>query len=84
MKTPTIVQRARSAPAEHRRSRRRAESRERPCRADGTPLERHQLRERATPGPEDRALYTCRCGSTFQAPVTASVGCPHCGEPQAW
>jgi hypothetical protein len=84
MKTPTIVQRARAVPVEHRRSPRRAEPRERPCPADRTPLEGHQLRERATPGPEDRALYSCRCGSTFQAPVTASVGCPHCGEPQAW
>jgi hypothetical protein len=80
MQMPTIVERARVAPTERRRSRRRQEPRERSCPA----AERDQRRERATPGPEDRALYTCRCGSTFQAPVTASVGCPHCGEPQAW
>jgi hypothetical protein len=41
-------------------------------------------RERRTGGPQDRALYTCRCGSAFQAPVSASVRCPHCGEAQAW
>jgi DNA-directed RNA polymerase subunit RPC12/RpoP len=35
-------------------------------------------------GPQDRALYICRCGSAFQAAVTASVRCPHCGELQAW
>ena len=35
-------------------------------------------------GPEDRALYGCACGCTFQAAVTASVGCPHCGTGQAW
>jgi hypothetical protein len=83
MKTPTIVQRARAAPAERRRAPRRGQPHQRPRPADRK-VEGHQLRERATPGPEDRALYSCRCGSTFQAPVTASVGCPHCGEPQAW
>ena len=80
MQMPTIVQRGRVAPSEHGRPRRRQDSRDRPC----PPAEPDQRRERATPGPQDRALYTCRCGSTFQAPVTASVGCPHCGEPQAW
>lgn len=42
-------------------------------------------RERTSDGgPQDRALYGCQCGSTFQAPVIASVSCPHCGETQAW
>jgi hypothetical protein len=41
-------------------------------------------RERRTGGPQDKALYVCRCGSAFQAPVTASVRCPHCGDAQAW
>lgn len=41
-------------------------------------------RARRSGGPQDRALYVCRCGSAFQAPVTASVRCPHCGESQAW
>jgi len=35
-------------------------------------------------GPEDRALYACRCGFAFKAAVTTSVGCPHCGTEQAW
>jgi hypothetical protein len=41
-------------------------------------------RERRTGGPQDQALYICRCGSAFQAVVSASVRCPHCGDPQAW
>ena len=41
-------------------------------------------RERRTGGPQDQALYICRCGSAFQAVVSASVRCPHCGESQAW
>jgi hypothetical protein len=51
---------------------------ERPAGADATD------RARRSGGPQDRALYVCRCGSAFQAPVTASVRCPHCGESQAW
>jgi hypothetical protein len=41
-------------------------------------------RELRTGGPQDKALYVCRCGSAFQAVVSASVRCPHCGDPQAW
>jgi hypothetical protein len=33
---------------------------------------------------EDAALYNCSCGYVFKAPVTTSVGCPHCGTAQAW
>jgi hypothetical protein len=33
---------------------------------------------------EDAALYNCSCGYVFKAAVTTSVGCPHCGTPQAW
>jgi hypothetical protein len=51
---------------------------ERPAAADA------EDRARRSGGPQDRALYVCRCGSAFQAPVTASVRCPHCGESQAW
>ena len=47
----------------------------------GHPAER---RMRDSGGPEDRALYTCQCGYLFEAPVTPSVTCPHCGEGQAW
>ena len=35
-------------------------------------------------GPEDSALYACMCGYAFQAAVTTSVHCPHCGTQQAW
>jgi hypothetical protein len=44
------------------------------------PVERH----RRAGGPEDRALYSCSCGYQFDAPVSASVQCPHCGQGQAW
>jgi hypothetical protein len=36
-------------------------------------------------GPQaDQALYTCGCGFVFHAVVSTSVGCPHCGDTQAW
>lgn len=35
-------------------------------------------------GPQDSALYECACGAAFTAPVSTSVGCPHCGSGQAW
>lgn len=41
-------------------------------------------RDRRADGPEDRALYHCQCGYAFQAAVSTSVGCPHCGSAQAW
>jgi hypothetical protein len=43
-----------------------------------------QARERAAGGPEDRAAYSCSCGHVFEAPVSTTVGCPHCGDTQAW
>jgi rubrerythrin len=43
-----------------------------------------QARERSAGGPEDRALYRCQCGYMFEASVSTSVGCPHCGDAQAW
>ncbi|HEX7292872.1 MAG TPA: hypothetical protein VF250_17250 [Conexibacter sp.] len=43
-----------------------------------------QARERAAGGPEDRAAYRCTCGCVFEAPVSTTVGCPHCGGTQAW
>ena len=33
---------------------------------------------------QDQATYACRCGYVFEAPVSTSVGCPHCGDEQAW
>ena len=34
--------------------------------------------------PQDQALYMCQCGFAFEAPVSTSVDCPHCGTVQAW
>jgi hypothetical protein len=34
--------------------------------------------------PQDRALYSCGCGYAFDALVSTSVDCPHCGDRQAW
>jgi hypothetical protein len=33
---------------------------------------------------QDAATYSCGCGYVFLAPVSTSVGCPHCGAAQAW
>jgi hypothetical protein len=41
-------------------------------------------RIREAGGPVDRASYVCQCGFLFQAPVSTSVTCPHCGCGQAW
>ncbi len=44
-----------------------------------------QERSRRLGGPsQDRALYGCNCGYAFDAPVSTSVDCPHCGDRQAW
>jgi predicted Zn-ribbon and HTH transcriptional regulator len=43
-----------------------------------------ERRHRASVAPEDEAHYGCSCGYQFQAPVSTSVACPHCGAPQAW
>jgi hypothetical protein len=43
-----------------------------------------QARAQRSGGPDDRALYSCSCGCAFKAPVTTTVGCPHCGLTQAW
>ncbi len=34
--------------------------------------------------PQDQATYACPCGYVFAAAVSTSVGCPHCGDSQAW
>jgi hypothetical protein len=43
-----------------------------------------QERARRSGGPQDRALYSCGCGYAFKAKVTTTVGCPNCGQQQAW
>jgi hypothetical protein len=41
-------------------------------------------RVREAGGPVDRASYTCACGYLFNATVSTTVMCPHCGADQAW
>jgi hypothetical protein len=41
-------------------------------------------RVRDAGGPVDRASYSCACGLLFQARVSTTVMCPHCGAGQAW
>jgi rubrerythrin len=48
------------------------------------PMHRDERRLRDAGGPHDRSQYQCGCGYLFEAPVTASVTCPHCGAGQAW
>jgi hypothetical protein len=43
-----------------------------------------ERRARASGGPQDHALYSCGCGYVFDASVSTSVHCPHCGDTQAW
>jgi hypothetical protein len=43
-----------------------------------------ERRLRESGGPDDRAQYACTCGYVFQADVSTSVACPHCGTAQAW
>jgi hypothetical protein len=46
---------------------------------------RPQSRRAAQPEAEfDRTTYSCGCGFVFQAAVSTSVACPHCGDAQAW
>ncbi|MGH2873497.1 MAG: hypothetical protein ACRDL5_13690 [Solirubrobacteraceae bacterium] len=41
-------------------------------------------REREAGVSHDEASYTCLCGFVFEALVSTSVQCPHCGVSQAW
>jgi hypothetical protein len=59
-------------------------ARQRPARAYITPAQ-PPVREQRGGGPsQDNALYSCSCGFVFEAPVSTSVDCPHCGGAQAW
>jgi hypothetical protein len=57
-----------------------------PAAAPEQPDDEHlaEQRHRASVTPEDTALYGCSCGYQFQASVSTSVSCPHCGTGQAW
>lgn len=48
------------------------------------PMHRDERRLRDAGGPDDRACYSCECGYLFEAEVSTSVSCPHCGTAQAW
>jgi hypothetical protein len=41
-------------------------------------------RVREAGGPVDQGFYSCSCGFVFEAPVSTTVDCPHCGDSQAW
>ncbi len=61
--------------------------RDRHRRAAAPSTSRHrspEQRVRQAGGPEDRALYSCACGYAFQAAVSTTVDCPHCGDQQSW
>ncbi|HYF25216.1 MAG TPA: hypothetical protein VD931_05710 [Baekduia sp.] len=45
---------------------------------------RAERRMREAGGPEDTAHYMCACGFRFDAAVSTTVTCPHCGTGQAW
>jgi hypothetical protein len=54
----------------------------RPATQNATPA---PVRSERTSGPsQDQALYNCHCGYVFNALVSTTVGCPHCGNTQAW
>jgi len=56
-----------------------------PTRPDGGIVaEPPEERVRRAGGPVDCAVYGCGCGTLFEAEVSASVRCPHCGGEQAW
>jgi hypothetical protein len=44
----------------------------------------HERRARESGGPIDNAHYSCGCGLVFEAAVSTTVQCPHCGVEQAW
>ena len=72
-----------------RRRRRRNEARRRTARkaqpiAVAVQVESAEQRVREAGGPVDRASYSCSCGMLFQAKVSTTVLCPHCGAAQAW
>jgi len=53
-------------------------------RADQSRLDLDAARVREAGGPLDHAQYTCACGYVFDAAVSTTVACPHCGDNQAW
>jgi hypothetical protein len=52
--------------------------------AVAAPADSAAQRVRDAGGPVDRAFYSCACGLLFEAKVSTTVMCPHCGAGQAW
>ena len=77
VKPRTDVQPRRTRETDHRRP---------PAAAGQAPVERlaDERRLRQSGGPHDHATYACTCGYVFDAAVSTSVACPHCGTGQAW
>jgi hypothetical protein len=77
VKPRTDVQPRRTRQTGHRRQ---------PAAAEQAPVERlaDERRLRQSGGPHDHATYACTCGYVFDAAVSTSVSCPHCGTGQAW
>jgi hypothetical protein len=48
------------------------------------PIDTAVQRARDAGGPVDCASYACHCGLLFEAKVSTTVMCPHCGAGQAW
>src|SRR5271168_1441687 len=46
---------------------------------DAPPVDIDSERVREFGGPVDQAQYTCGCGYVFDAAVSTTVACPHCG-----
>lgn len=68
-----------------RRSSAPAASAEQPASAQPSgPADLALARTRAAGGPLDEACYSCECGYVFEASVSTTVTCPHCGASQAW
>jgi hypothetical protein len=53
-------------------------------RPGNAPRDEATRRVREAGGPVDQGFYSCSCGLMFEAPVSTTVSCPHCGDSQAW
>jgi hypothetical protein len=71
-------------PLSHSGRRRAQEPAVRPTDTAVRPSDMAVQRVRDAGGPVDRASYACPCGLLFEAKVSTTVMCPHCGAGQAW
>jgi hypothetical protein len=81
MRTPSTRRSSRGAHAATRPAPEAPAPEARAASAEDHPQER---RARESGGPIDNAQYNCECGLVFDAAVSTSVQCPHCGTAQAW